>query len=42
MQKEAYEHTELELIHFTTEDVVVTSVPEGEEYQGEFPPAPSP
>ena len=30
MKKEKYEHTELEVIQFQTEDVIMTSVPEYE------------
>lgn len=40
MQREDYDRTELEVIRFITEDVITTSNPEPEEYQGEFPPKP--
>ena len=36
MKKERYEHTELEVIRFKTEDVIVTSNPD-DEYEGEMP-----
>ena len=40
MQKEFYERTELDVMRFATEDVITTSIPKPEEYQGEFPPKP--
>ena len=36
MKKEKYERTELEVIKFTTEDVILTSNPD-DEYEGENP-----
>ena len=36
MIKEKYEHTELEVIEFTTTDVILTSNPD-DEYEGENP-----
>ena len=35
MNKEKYEHTELEVIDFRTEDVLLVSDPD--EYEGEMP-----
>ena len=40
MQKEFYDRAELDVMRFATEDVITTSNPEPEEYQGEFPPKP--
>ncbi len=37
MEKELYQHTELEIIKFHTEDVITTSGNPDDQYEGEMP-----